>query len=448
MRKLKLSSFSKIRLKVIFVTMLLHMVLFKFLFSAIRISSDITNKECAYAYINGIIDNDGNPVVSEELPEENTADFRAGSLIDPLFHQIYPLSHKAMRMYFSGQMHLRHFFSVKVKFDGENLKFLSIYSKDIDRKTVEDITENTFQKIIEGNREGMSDTFFWKCRSVDKKGTYLFVFLDNSLYEEYLSDLRKIRNNILFMGQFFSFFFSFVLSTWAIHMLKKEFDRQKRFLSDAGHELKTPISVISANVDVLLSSYPENKWLEYIRKETERMADLTKKMLYLARADANENKLFMTFFNLCPAITEVVLPFESVVFEQGKKLEMDLPENEVMVFGDEASVKQVAVIFLDNALKNTEQGDEIKISVSRQKNKCYLKVYNTGQGIKPSEIKKIFRRFYRSDTSRNRLTGGSGLGLSIASQIASSHNGSVYAKSEYGKYAEFTFEIPVKKFIR
>ena len=193
----------------------------------------------------------------------------------------------------------------------------------------------------------------------------------------------------------------------------------------------------------MLSSYPDNKWLGYIKTETERMAEMTKKLLYLARSDSNENKFFMRTFDLCSAIAEVVLPFESVVFEQGKNLQMNFPSEEVLVFADEASLKQIAVIFLDNALKNTEENGIIKISIQSQKNKRFLKVYNTGQGIKPEDIKKIFQRFYRSDTSRNRLTGGSGLGLAIASTIAEAHNGSVYAKSEYGKYAEFTFEIPV-----
>lgn len=442
MRRIKISSFAKIRLRIIFVTMLIHATIFIGLFSVIRISSEVANNECSFNYIDSIIENHGNPVFNFS----STSDFKEAYPnlpFTPLFQNVYPYSLKATKLYFLEEMSLRKFFSVKVKFDGENLRILSTYSKSITEDTIQEITQKIFKKVIIGERQGNYRRFLWKCKAVDRNGTYLLVFLDNSIYFDYLRALRQIRRHVLFMGQFFSFLFSFILSSWAIHMFKIEFNRQKRFLSDAGHELKTPVSVISANVDVLLSSYPGNKWLGYIQTETERMAELTKKLLYLARSDANENKFLMRSFNVCSSIMEVVLPFESVVFEQGKILEMDLPPEDIMVYADEASVKQVAVIFLDNALKNTEENAHIKISVSCQKNKCLLKVYNTGLGIKTEDLKKIFQRFYRSDTSRNRLTGGSGLGLAIASSIAEAHNTSVYAQSEYGKYAEFVFEIPL-----
>ncbi len=240
----------------------------------------------------------------------------------------------------------------------------------------------------------------------------------------------------------------FCIVSWSISKIvvgtvEKVFLQKKRFVADASHELKTPIAVVSANISVLEQEFPNNKWLGYIKTENDRMGQIVKDLLYLANDDSGVVKYEKTVFDLGNAAACSVLPFECVAFEENKKLELEIPEGTINVFGNETRIRQVVAILTDNAMKNTDKGDMIKISVGTEGSKAYVRVYNTGHGINPKERKEIFNRFYRSDVSRNRATGGYGLGLSIAKAIANGHDGSIEVDSVVGKYAQFTFFIPL-----
>ncbi|MBQ2481928.1 MAG: GHKL domain-containing protein, partial [Treponema sp.] len=228
----------------------------------------------------------------------------------------------------------------------------------------------------------------------------------------------------------------------AVEPVEEAFLRQRNFIADASHELKTPIAVIGANIDVVEQELPGNKWLGYIKTENSRMAELVKNLLYLAKNDADRNNLCMMKFDFANAVEGAALPFESVAMEQGKSMDISVPEEPLWVMGDESHIKQVAVILIDNAIKNSDAGAVIKISVRAEGKKGFLTVYNTGRGIAEKDIPQIFNRFYRADSSRARSTGGYGLGLTIAKSIADSHRGKITVKSEEGKYAEFTFMMP------
>ena len=445
---LKIGTFEKLRFKVMGIALVVNALILVTIFSFVKIISDKLNLEESFSYIDSVIENCGKPPFPvekmppmldfpEKVPHWNE-DFPESQLSKPM-----PLRIKPQKNLLITGLVFKNSFSVKVDAFGNIEKVMKNVHGEISNETIKSLTDIIFEKVSQGETKGNYQQFLWKSSVQNRSGRYLFVFLDNSPFFEYQSKLFKFELLFFIASQLVAMILTWKLSAWATMTIKKEFEKQKRFLSDAGHELKTPVSVISANVDVLMSSLPDNKWLQYIHSETERMADLVKKLLYLAKNDSMETKLSMDFFDLCAAVTEVILPFESVIYEQGKNLEMDFPE-QVLVYGEKSSIKQVAVIFLDNALKNTEKDGRIKVSISSQKNKILLKVFNTGQGIKSEELDRIFNRFYRSDTSRNRMTGGTGLGLAIAQSIAGIHHGKVYASSEYGKWAEFTFEMPVK----
>lgn len=242
----------------------------------------------------------------------------------------------------------------------------------------------------------------------------------------------------------FSYEISWAISLSVMKPIYESIQNQRRFIADASHELKTPIAVISANVSVLEQEFPKNKWISYIKTENERMSTLVKELLYLAKDDAGKNEFNMTRFDLCDAIKCAVLPFESVAFESSKRFELDIPNSCIQVCGDEEKIKRLAVILLDNAFKNTEKDDLIRVSVGlSDSNNCFVKVYNTGYGIEAKDLNRIFRRFYRSDSSRARKTGGYGLGLSIANVIANAHNGKILVHSIVDTYAEFIFTFPI-----
>ncbi len=238
------------------------------------------------------------------------------------------------------------------------------------------------------------------------------------------------------------FLLSVALSFWLIRPVKETFDKQKRFISDASHELKTPLAVISANTDVLEAEIGENKWLGYIRSESLRMSELVNELLYLARIDDKTGKkLTMAKFNLSDVVLQTALPFESRMFEEGKKFDVDAQEN-VFCEGDESAVKHVLTILIDNAIKYSAEKGEIQVDLKQHGTKKILSVYNTGIGIKKEKLNKVFERFYREDEARNSSSGGYGLGLAIASEIVAKHHGTIRCESEYGKWVRFVVTLP------
>ena len=238
-----------------------------------------------------------------------------------------------------------------------------------------------------------------------------------------------------------AFGFSWVLSGFIVRPVKEAFLKQKTFISNAGHELKTPIAVIGANLDVLLSDHADNKWLQYIKTENERMGQLVKGLLFLARTDADRLPMALCPFDFSLAVENSVLPFESIAFEQGKTLDIAVPPGFTCV-GDEHQIKQVIMILVDNAIKNSVRGGVIRVSASADGKKLVVKVYNDGRGIPKEDFERIFERFYRGDESRARDTGGYGLGLPIARTIVQAHGGTISVASAYGSWAEFTVTLP------
>lgn len=232
-------------------------------------------------------------------------------------------------------------------------------------------------------------------------------------------------------------FAGYFLSKKSIEPIKTAFEKQKQFISDASHELKTPLTVISANADVLSGEIGDNKWLNYIKSQTERMNLLVNDLLNLTRLENNTSDFICSEFNLSQAVTNTALPFECRAFETNKKFIVNI-EDGLTVIGSEKHIKQMTAIFIDNALKYSSDGGIVRVTLKKQGDKKILSVYNTGTGVKDSEKDKIFERFYRTDDSRTRqATGGYGLGLAIAKSIIDKHKFKVNVENEEGKSITF-----------
>ena len=162
--------------------------------------------------------------------------------------------------------------------------------------------------------------------------------------------LIKISSIIFIISLIISIFIAWIISIWAIKPVRNSFEKQRRFISDASHELKTPLSVISANMDVLVSEVGENKWSDYIQLEINKMSTLIKDLLYLAKSDDKKNTIQMVSFDLSRSLLSLVLPFEAKIFESGKKLEINIQED-VMYTGIQQKIEQLVTILLDNAEK-------------------------------------------------------------------------------------------------
>lgn len=292
--------------------------------------------------------------------------------------------------------------------------------------------------LAEGRDSGRIDTQFYQ--KTEKDGQTLLIVLDARM--EYLSASNVLRSTILIAAAacVLLSFLAWLLIRRMVQPVEEAFSRQKQFVSDASHELKTPLAVISANAEVLEKEIGENEYLGYIRSEVKRTDTLVRNLLTLARLDRNEQKAEMQRFDLSHALLDVTLPFESTVFEAGKTLDIDIPDG-IDCVGNEEMIKQLAVILLSNALKYSEDGGQIEISLKARGKQREIRVFNTGAPISPEDQEKIFDRFWRADPAHGRDTGGHGLGLAIARSIVETHQGKISVDSREGFGTAFTVTL-------
>lgn len=264
-----------------------------------------------------------------------------------------------------------------------------------------------------------------------------------------LCSIRTILLNcaaVLFLALIAFFLITLFLSRWALRPVEEAWTQQNQFVADASHELKTPLTVILANLNIILS-HPDDtirhqmKWIENTYAESTRMKKLVDHLLFLAKSDAKQLPSVFSSFNLSDAAWSCLLPFESIAFEQKLSIIEDITPD-LWIHGNEEQLKQLIIILLDNACKYTPPKGTVHFLLAMEQNKIVLKVCNTGEPIPPEDLSHIFERFYRSDKSRSRKEGGYGLGLAIAHSIAVSHHGKIQAASNLEEGTIFSVTLP------
>ena len=226
--------------------------------------------------------------------------------------------------------------------------------------------------------------------------------------------------------------------------MERAWRQQRQFLSDASHELKTPLTVILSNAEMLGASPLEERparWADNIRSESRRMKSLVEQMLTLARADNMSPAAVFGEVSLSEIAEDCALDFEPVAFEAGKPLEYRLPER-LLVPGDGEKLRQLVSILLDNAIKYGAPGGAVALSLEKRERQAVLAVSNPGE-IPAGQLPRLFERFYRADSSRGEQS-GFGLGLSIAAAVAREHRGTLRAESAGGT-TRFIFTMPLKR---
>lgn len=263
-----------------------------------------------------------------------------------------------------------------------------------------------------------------------EKNVVIF-FLDNEYALENSRNLLIVSVILGILGLAFLFLFSAFLSRRLTSPVSETLEAQKRFVSDAGHELKTPLTVISSNVDLLESEIGNNPQLQYIRSEANRMAALVNELLTLARLENGSLPDRFQAFSLSNALMGTALPFESLAFEHQITFEINIAEN-LTYHGNQEQIRQLLSILLDNAFHHTKPGGRVCVFAGQAHRKIVFSVSNTGQPI-PEEIQdKIFQRFYRANESRPTSEAHYGLGLSIAQSIAERHHGKISVSCRKG----------------
>lgn len=336
----------------------------------------------------------------------------------------------------SPMFQLSTFYTVAMSYDGSVLETRNgqpyIYSDD---ELKELATEIIKDKKTKGTKK---DLAFYKA---DKQGYNLVVFMDNTVINENAATL--FRYTLIFGGMALVafFFLSQLLARKIIEPLEEGYKKQKQFISDAGHELKTPVSVVSANAELLSREIGENRWLQNILYENERMGKLVGQLLELARTESVTPK--MEHIDFSRLVQGEALPFESVAFENGLELICDT-EYGITVEGNSSQLKQLVSILLDNGIRHSTDGNAVNLRLTKEHGYAVLSVINKGNDIPEEHRKQIFERFYRVDEARNGEDKHYGLGLAIAKSITEAHKGHIEVLC-YNSLVEFKAALPLSK---
>ncbi|MBM7568563.1 sensor histidine kinase [Paenibacillus sacheonensis] len=292
---------------------------------------------------------------------------------------------------------------------------------------------------LEGNR--------WAYLVLNNGSGHDIVYLDVTAQQTILRNLVYTFLAVGLAMLIVIFFTSRYFANRSIAPVKDAFDKQKRFIADASHELKTPLAVINTHADVLLANSDDPireqaKWLHHIKSETERMKTLTGDLLYLTEMDDSRERMIYAPFDASEAVESVILTMEAVIFEKQISLSYEI-EPGLTVRGSSEQIKQVVMILLDNAVKYANAEGSIALKMSRRHHDVQLAVTNTGEGIAAEHLERIFDRFYRIDASRSRKKGGYGLGLAIAKSIVEQHKGRISARSVPRESTTFLVQLPL-----
>ncbi len=318
------------------------------------------------------------------------------------------------------------YFTVELDNNGE-IRFVNTDRiAAVDQTQAADYARSLYKK---NKTSGFYGNYRYGTKTVGESDT-MYIFVDCT------RELSNFKNFLLvsiavgisaFVAVFLLVFF---LSGKVMKPIAESYAKQKRFITDASHEIKTPLTVIGANTEVLEMQGVENEWTIGIREQVKRLTSLTEKLVFLARMDEESQTLKATDFSLSDAVEETVKPFCAVAVSKGMMLESDIQKN-VSYCGDESMIRQLISMLVDNALKYSDENGQVRVQLKTTGSKIQFAVSNPAKELN-GDLNILFERFYRNDKSRNSETGGHGIGLSVAKAIVEAHKGKITAHGENG----------------
>ncbi|RHQ98920.1 sensor histidine kinase [Peptoclostridium sp. AF21-18] len=273
----------------------------------------------------------------------------------------------------------------------------------------------------------------------EKDGKTIITFLDCTRELEGFRSFIIISIIVSVLGLLAVSALIVIASKVILKPVEESYTKQKQFITNAGHEIKTPLTIIDANTEVIEMINGESEWTESIKNQVKRLASLTSDLISLSRME-EESRFVMNDFPISDVVEEEYEVFKGMADIKGKEMISEIEKN-LSYNGDEKAIRQLTSILLDNAIKYTDKNGVIKIKLKKSGRKINLSVYNTVESITKEDTKRMFERFYRADSSRNSETGGYGIGLSIASAIVSAHKGKIHADTDDGKSLKISITI-------
>lgn len=337
---------------------------------------------------------------------------------------------------YEKNFHQYYTFAVFVDFDG-----LVTEVTDNTATMSQDTLDSAINIALSNNEEigTIIDLQLMYHKRSNSSGTFI-SFIDSSILKEELNNSIISYGIITVFCLIALYIISYLLSKMAIKPVKKTWEKQKQFIGDASHELKTPLTVILANTSIM-EAHPfekignHNQWLDSTKEEALHMKKLVEQMLYLAKNDIQKPNLNFSEINLSDLVNISILNFEPIAFDKKINMVTDI-KDDICMSGDQTAINQLIHILIDNAIKHSPTKDIITIKLHKNKNTLVLSVNNKGAFINPDQLNHIFERFYRSDESRS--TEGFGLGLAIAKSITQNHHGKIDVTSTKDNGTTFT----------
>lgn len=324
--------------------------------------------------------------------------------------------------------HESRYFSVVLDSSGNAIQTETSKIASVDKETA---VQYALAAAMSGKQKGFIKTY--RFNSSVEGNTTRVIFLD---YGRQLNDFYAFLYTSIVMALAGLVIVFFVISFFAGRIIKpiaESYEKQKRFITDAGHEIKTPLTIINANADVLEMDIGENEYLGEIKQQAKRLTDLTNDLVYLARMEESQSAVQKIDFPLSDVVVETVQSFKTLALTQQKDINCNI-QPMLSMRGDNKAIQQLVSILMDNAVKYSPKEQTVFVSLAKFSRQIQLCVQNaTCSDVTNEQLSQVFNRFYRTDPSRNSATGGHGIGLSVAKAITNAHGGKIFARTDNGR---------------